>query len=144
MADAAWTDPNLFADESHPDGHAAPDAERFITTLASQLGLPAGHVQAGYEDGVGLSCRRERQLPMNVDPFDARLEDEMERERLRRIFTQGLDASVGYALPIGDWAAAKDHGRRGVGFCAMNGSISSLVIRDGTAAADPPPAVVAS
>ena len=51
---------------------------------------------------------------MNVDPFDARLEDEVERERLRRVFTQGLDAVVGYALPIqrlggreGSWATGR-------------------------------------
>ena len=57
---------------------------------------------------------RERKLPMNVDPFDARLEDEVERERLRRVFTQGLDAIVGYALPIrrlggreGSWATGR-------------------------------------
>ena len=89
----------LFADEQHPDGHGAADAERFITALAAQLGVTAGHVQAGYED-VWYYLWRERQLPVNVDPFDARLDDELERDRLRRVFTQGLDAVVGYALPI--------------------------------------------
>ena len=43
---------------------------------------------------------RERQLPVNVDPFDSKLDDELERTRLRRIFTQGLDATVGYVLPL--------------------------------------------
>ena len=72
--------------------------------------MTAGHVQAGYED-VWYYLWRERQLPVNVDPFDARLDDELERDRLRRVFTQGLDAVVGYALPIqrvggrdGNWA----------------------------------------
>jgi uncharacterized protein (DUF2126 family) len=95
----AWADARLFADEQHPDGHGAPDAGRFITALAAQLGVTAGHVQAGYED-VWYYLWRERKLPVNVDPFDARLDDELERDRLRRIFTQGLDAIVGYALPI--------------------------------------------
>ena len=58
----AWTDPSLFADELEPDGHVAIDAERFITVLASQLGLTTGSVQAGFEDvwytsGVNESCR---------------------------------------------------------------------------------------
>ena len=97
--EAAWTDASLFADEQHPDGHGAADAERFIAALAAQLGVTAGHVQAGYED-VWYYLWRERQLPVNVDPFDARLDDELERDRLRRVFTQGLDAVVGYALPI--------------------------------------------
>ena len=61
--------------------------------------MTADHVQAGYED-VWYYLWRERQLPVNVDPFDARLDDELERDRLRRVFTQGLDAVVGYALPI--------------------------------------------
>jgi len=110
---ATWTDPSLFADEREPDGHVAVDAERFITTLASQLGLTAGSVQAGYED-VWYYLWRERKLPINVDPFDARLDDEVERERLRRVFTQGLDAVVGYALPIrrvggrgGSWSTGR-------------------------------------
>ena len=37
---------------------------------------------------------------MNVDPFDARLDDELERARLRRVFRQGLDATVGWLLPL--------------------------------------------
>ncbi len=110
---AAWTDPSRFADECHPDGHVATDAERFITALASRLGVPPGCAQAAYED-VWYYLWRERKLPMNVDPFDARLEDEVERERLRRVFTQGLDAIVGYALPIrrlggreGSWSTGR-------------------------------------
>ena len=73
----------------------------------------AGYVQAGYED-VWYYLWRERKLPVNVDPFDARLDDEVERDRLRRVFTQGLDAVVGYALPIrrvggrdGSWATGR-------------------------------------
>ena len=111
--EAAWTDASLFADEQHPEGHGAADAERFIAALAAQLGVNAGHVQPGYED-VWYYLWRERQLPVNVDPFDARLDDELERDRLRRIFTQGLDAVVGYALPIrrvggrdGAWASGR-------------------------------------
>jgi uncharacterized protein (DUF2126 family) len=43
---------------------------------------------------------RERKLPVNVDPFEAKLSDELERIRLRRVFDQGLDATVGYVLPL--------------------------------------------
>jgi uncharacterized protein (DUF2126 family) len=35
-----------------------------------------------------------------VDPLDSRLEDEVERARLARVFEQGLSAIVGYALPL--------------------------------------------
>ena len=50
------------------------------------------YVHAGYED-VWYYLWRERRLPVNVDPFDARLDDELERERLRRVFTQGSTPS---------------------------------------------------
>jgi uncharacterized protein (DUF2126 family)/transglutaminase-like putative cysteine protease len=111
--EAAWTDESLIADEQHPDDHGAAHAERFITALAAQLGVTADHVQAGYED-VWYYLWRERKLPVNVDPFDAHLDDELERDRLRHVFTQGLDAVVGYTLPIrrvggrdGRWATGR-------------------------------------
>ena len=43
---------------------------------------------------------RERSLPINVDPSDSRLDDELERARLRRVFDHKLGTPVGYALPI--------------------------------------------
>ncbi len=94
-----WRDRALFADEQAPDGHTAADAERFIRALAARLDVSAEHVQAGYED-VWYYLWRERRLPVNVDPFDSRLDDELERARLRRVFDRGLDAAIGYALPL--------------------------------------------
>jgi uncharacterized protein (DUF2126 family) len=94
-----WTNPELFADESSPAGHTADDAGRFLRHLATTLNIIDDHVLAGYED-VFYYLWRERKLPVNVDPFDARLDDEHERDRLRRVFTQGLDAVAGYVLPI--------------------------------------------
>ena len=52
-----------------------------------------------YED-LYYYLWRERRLPANVDPFDSRLEDPLERERLMRVFGQGLKQVVGYALPV--------------------------------------------
>jgi uncharacterized protein (DUF2126 family) len=96
---AAWKDSSLFADERAGSGLAAPDADRFLRALAAHLNVPDTHIVAGYED-VWYYLWRERRLPVNVDPFEARLDDEQERERLRRVFTAGLDAVVGYALPL--------------------------------------------
>ena len=33
---------------------------------------------------------------MNVDPLDSRLEDKLERARLAKVFSQGLEAEVGH------------------------------------------------
>ncbi len=95
----AWQDPALVADERTAYGYGAPEAERFIRELARRVGVSGEHLQAGYED-VWYYLWRERRLPVNVDPFDARLEDELERDRLCRVFTQGLQATIGYALPL--------------------------------------------
>jgi uncharacterized protein (DUF2126 family) len=56
-------------------------------------------VQPGYED-TWYYLWRERRLPVNVDPFDARLDDELERARLRRVFSRAWTPPVGYLLPL--------------------------------------------
>ncbi|HET8748844.1 MAG TPA: transglutaminase family protein, partial [Ramlibacter sp.] len=94
-----WRNPALFADERRPQRCTTDDAHRFVRRLAGKLGITDRHVQAAYED-VFHYLWRERRLPVNVDPFDARLDDELERARLRRVFTQKLDAVVGYVLPL--------------------------------------------
>ncbi len=115
-----WNDPALFADEREPHRHTADDARRFAATLARRLGVTDTTVRPGFED-VFYYLWRERRLPVNVDPFDARLADELERDRLRRVFGQGLDAPVGYVLPLrreagpalagGRWATGPWHVR---------------------------------
>ena len=94
-----WHDPTLFADERLPYRYTSEDARRFIDTLARQLDLTDQFIQPGYED-TWYYLWRERRLPVNVDPFDSRLDDELERARLRRVFSQRLDHVVGYALPL--------------------------------------------
>ena len=94
-----WSDPALFADERFPTHYTSADAKAFMKALTRRLGLTDAHVQTGYED-TWYHLWRERRLPVNVDPMDAKLDDEMERIRLRRIFTQGLAQEIGYALPI--------------------------------------------
>jgi uncharacterized protein (DUF2126 family) len=116
----AWHDPALFADERRNYGFGAFESERFIRTLSSVLGVADTYVQAGYED-VWYYLWRERRLPANVDPLDAKLDDPLERERLRRVFSQGLSHVVGHALPLapaadgsgtwhtGPWFLRADH-----------------------------------
>ena len=94
-----WKNPALFANESKPSQYTAEDAARFTATLADKLGLSPDFITPGFED-VWYYLWRERRLPINVDPFDSKLDDAMERERLRRVFMQGLDSVVGYVLPL--------------------------------------------
>ena len=94
-----WHDQTRFADERDPARHTAEDAQRFTEALARKLGLATDFITPGYEDSW-YYLWRERKLPVNVDPFDSRLDDELERVRLRRVFSQGLEAAVGYVLPL--------------------------------------------
>ncbi|MDP9901520.1 transglutaminase family protein [Variovorax ginsengisoli] len=102
-----WHNPELFADERVPTHYTSEDARRFTTVLAHRLGLTERYIQPGYEDTY-YYLWRERRLPVNVDPFDSKLDDEMERVRLRRVFTQKLDAVIGYMLPIEPTSADRD------------------------------------
>ena len=94
-----WANPALFTDERTPTHYTSEDARRFTQTLAGKLGITDQHMLGAYED-VWYYLWRERRLPVNVDPFNSKLDDEMERARLRRVFEQKLDSVVGYVLPV--------------------------------------------
>ena len=94
-----WANPNLIADEQTRHPVSGETALRFLLRVAEQLGLDPKFVFPAYEDAF-YYLWRERRLPVNVDPFDSRLEDPMERERLAKIFEQGLERVIGHVLPI--------------------------------------------
>lgn len=94
-----WENLELFADERVDYGHGQEEAERFIQHLATRLEVAPELAISAYED-VWYAMWRERRLPTNVDPLKSKLEDEVERATLARIFEKGLGTIVGYALPI--------------------------------------------
>jgi uncharacterized protein (DUF2126 family)/transglutaminase-like putative cysteine protease len=95
-----WRDPERLADPTESRGADAAQAEAFIRALAGRLGVPTEHARAGYEDAL-YYLWKEGTLPPNVDVLNNKLRDPLERARLRRLFEQGLEAVVGYALPLG-------------------------------------------
>ena len=115
-----WHGESLIADESRP-GMRQRLQPRLSSGVAERLGLDAQHVFPAYEDALYFLWR-ERRLPANVDPFDSRLEDTLERERLVRVFSQGLKQVVGYALPM-----ARDTPRH-AGVAALGSYAASAVI----------------
>jgi len=103
----AWRDPALFADERVKRSHGVEDARRLAERIARELSLETRFITPAYED-VFYYLWRERRLPVNVDPFDSRLEDELERARIRRVFEQGLAQTVGFVLPLKRLPAGAD------------------------------------
>jgi uncharacterized protein (DUF2126 family) len=94
-----WTSPELFANERLDYKVTEAQSRQFLDAVAQRLDLDSKHIFAAYED-VWYYLWRERKLPTNVDPFDARLADPLERDRLRKVFSQGLDKVVGHVLPV--------------------------------------------
>ena len=97
---AVWQDPARLANPTISEGADAAVALRFLQALAGELDIPGDHAEPGFEDGL-YYLWKEGTLPDNVDVLDNRLSDPLERKRLRRLFEQGLDTVVGYALPLG-------------------------------------------
>ena len=94
-----WNAPELYANERVNYGVTSEQAQRFLKRVAERLGLTSDYVFPAFED-VFYYMWRERRLPGNVDPFDSRVDDAMERERLMKVFTQGMTYTVGHVLPI--------------------------------------------
>jgi uncharacterized protein (DUF2126 family)/transglutaminase-like putative cysteine protease len=94
-----WENAELFADERKDYGHGEKQAEAFIYALSERLQCGRRHIMPAYED-VFYYLWKERRLPINVDPFDSKLKNKQERERLAKVFEQGLDKVVGYVMPL--------------------------------------------
>jgi uncharacterized protein (DUF2126 family) len=94
-----WHNRELIGDETVPNVKQDDISARFLKEVALRLALDGTHVFSAYED-VFYYLWRERRLPGNVDPFDARLDDKQERARLMRVFSQGLDKIAGHVLPL--------------------------------------------
>jgi len=102
-----WRDADLIAEETPVRPAGIADAERFAAALARTLGLPAGSAIPAYEDAAHFLLI-EQKLPLGVSPADNKLGGPAERDRVARVFAQGLDRPAGYVLPL---LVVKRHGR---------------------------------
>jgi uncharacterized protein (DUF2126 family)/transglutaminase-like putative cysteine protease len=94
-----WNDASLVADETRRYPHAARNARRLLEAVADRLSVSAEHVFPAYEDAL-YYLWRERRLPANDDPLNAKLEDPIERARLARVLGGSLGEAAGFVLPI--------------------------------------------
>ncbi len=104
-----WKDDSLIADEAKDYGHGAKEAKELAMRLAKTLGADPKHLIPAYEDAFYYTWK-ERRFPSNVTPEKSNLKDKQERERIARIFQQGLGSVVGYTLPIKRALYGQQHG----------------------------------
>ena len=90
-----WRDHSLLSATS-----ADADPRAFLTELAATLGLPDPQIVAAHEDPY-FGLWRERGLPADLEPGDARLADADQRRRLARWLDEaGLRDPVAWVLPL--------------------------------------------
>ena len=98
-AEPVWNDPALLASDDDDDSATAEDAARFAAALATRLRVDPALILPAYED-THYYLWREQRLPVNVSVEDAKLTDPLERDRLARVFSQGLGSAAASVLPL--------------------------------------------
>ncbi len=94
-----WEDAGLIAEDHKDYGYTAKHAERFMEALSRRLQVDPAFIITAYED-VFYYLWKERKLPVNVDPLDPKIADPLERDRLAKVFEQGLGEPIGFVLPL--------------------------------------------
>jgi uncharacterized protein (DUF2126 family) len=94
-----WQDAKWIADEKRDYGFTFKHARLFSEALSENLGVDSKWLVPAYED-VHYYLWREQRLPLNVKPWDPKLEDPEERTRMARVFSRGINKPVGVVLPI--------------------------------------------
>src|SRR5207249_4026223 len=94
-----WRDPQWVADPDRDYGFGEVHALRFAEEFGRTLSIDPDYLIAAYEDPFEYLLK-ERQLPLNVDPKDNKLDNPEDRERFRRVFERGLGKPVGFVLPL--------------------------------------------
>ena len=97
-----WENEALIAGEVSPTELNLNDAELLLRQIAIQLAVDPDFVQPAYEDPAEWLFK-EANLPENLNPQNAELDDEDSRRRLAKVFSEGLRNPVGYVLPIQRW-----------------------------------------
>ncbi|MBS0473199.1 MAG: transglutaminase family protein [Proteobacteria bacterium] len=99
-----WRDPDRIARERADHRPTIEDAKNMIQGIARRLDIHPDYAMPAFEDPLHY-IGKETALPVNVDPFDPKLDDAEERARLTRVFGRGLSKAAGFVLPVQRWNA---------------------------------------
>eukprot|EP00163_Fabomonas_tropica_P012186 TRINITY_DN23453_c0_g1_i1.p1 TRINITY_DN23453_c0_g1~~TRINITY_DN23453_c0_g1_i1.p1 ORF type:complete len:976 (+),score=106.52 TRINITY_DN23453_c0_g1_i1:31-2928(+) len=95
-----WHDTSLLARVDQDYGHGVEEARSFMEALCRNLDLPSRYIMEAFEDSL-YYLMQEQKLPANIDPKKYDLKDDLDRKRLARLLTRGLDKPTGMVLPLG-------------------------------------------
>lgn len=104
---ALWRDDQYLARVDKHYGFDHTHTRRFAEALCDRIGVNSKHLMAAYEDTL-YYLWTEQQLPPEVDPTKADLSDSLERRRLAKLLTRGLNTATGFVLPI-EWHFPEQH-----------------------------------
>jgi uncharacterized protein (DUF2126 family)/transglutaminase-like putative cysteine protease len=94
-----WKDDKLIAKTGTDYGATVEHAGRFARLLAKRIGLSADYARASHEDAYYYLVQ-ENKLPYNISTLDAQTKSAEDRAKLTTLYRNGLDAIVGYTLPL--------------------------------------------
>lgn len=96
-----WRDEKYLARVDRNYGFTHESAKKFAQALCAKIVVNPEHVIPAYED-VLYYIWAEQQLPVTVDPLKVDLKDDLERRRIAKLLSHGLNTETGYVLPI-EW-----------------------------------------
>ena len=94
-----WNHQDLLDTPHSNASYTEKDAESLINRIAQHLQLSEKNVCTAYED-IPYYLWKEGTLPDNVDVKNNKINEEMERKRLARVFDRGLNKISGYVIPV--------------------------------------------
>jgi uncharacterized protein (DUF2126 family)/transglutaminase-like putative cysteine protease len=104
-----WQDLALFAKEGTEYKASVEDARKFSEQVAERLGIARSYVIPAYEDPLHRMLK-ESELPENIDPSNPKIDDPVERDRIRRNFEKQVTVPTGFVLPVQPWNAQAKSG----------------------------------
>ncbi|RYY04805.1 MAG: transglutaminase family protein [Gammaproteobacteria bacterium] len=96
-----WRDEKYLARVDRSYSFTQEHAKKFAQVFCKKIVVNAEFLIPAYED-VLYYLWAEQQLPIGVNPLKADLKDDLERRRLAKLLTRGLNVETGFVLPI-EW-----------------------------------------
>lgn len=96
-----WRDVKYLARVDKNYGYTHLDAKKFAHALCDKIQVNPAHLIPAYEDAL-YYIWSEQQLPPGIHPLKADLNDGLERRRIAKVLSRGLNTESGYVIPI-EW-----------------------------------------